>query len=146
MSNMNLNKRILRVSQVLTRLASNSKVRDGLWAHMQFDRKMNADNGYTPTKGVLSQRERSRQFEEIKNVGLSIDPSFKLEYDGSSNLWGTFTKHQNEWKELMPQLNDKLKSLGYKGVVDRNDIPLDTELMREAQNLYEEYIAELGNS
>jgi hypothetical protein len=87
--------------------------------NLDADLKMNKRDAYVPAKGVLRQRELSRQFDEIIEVGQKVRDDFWAEASGSSKVQVGFRDNRPSGDKKPPhhvavqKLESAIKAAGF---------------------------------
>lgn len=83
--------------------------------HLAADVKMNKKDGYVPSKGVLAQREFSRQADEVAEIGKSVRGDFWSEWAGKSKVQVGFrdNRDKEQYRVAVEKLDDALNAKAY---------------------------------
>jgi hypothetical protein len=83
--------------------------------HLAADVKMNKRDGYVPSKGVLAQREYSRQFDELEKLGKSVRADYWQERSGKNKVQVGFRDNRDkaEYQTAVAKLDDVFRAEGY---------------------------------
>ena len=106
-----------RLSEWKLEAADNAKTTfDALLSkHLAADVKMNNRDGYAPTAGVLAQREYSRQYDELEQLGKSVRSDYWQEWSGKNKVQVGFRDNRDkaQYQTAVERLRDVLQSSGY---------------------------------
>lgn len=84
--------------------------------HLSADVKMNLKDGYAPTSGVLAQREFSRQYDEVENLGKGVRGDYWQESSGMNRVQCGFrdNRDKSQYEAALDRLEDAIAGRGYK--------------------------------
>jgi len=108
----------LRVKGGRGRLVKADVVWDGLLKHLHADLQMDktSGGGYTPTKEVLGNRERHRQYIDLGVMGKDVRPDAWIEHDGQKGADVGFRDNRDpvKYNEAIEKYAAVAKKAGYK--------------------------------
>lgn len=144
---------MLRISEMIRQAQT---VWQALLRHIPADRKMDKTSrgGYQPTASVLANRERHRQYDEIKNLGTSVRTDYWQEWDSKRGVDTGFRNNQNvdAYNQAVAKLADLAKKSGFKPKIKKTktlnylSIRFNEARLKEAAKLIDKYLFELFKS
>lgn len=122
----------------------NSPYEWALARHLDSDVKMNLKSGYVPTAGVLGQREYSRQFDELLNLGQAVRGDYWQEHAGMTKVQCGFKDNRDKpmYAAALDLLETAIEKRGYK--ISRRSsgstIALNASLAKHMQKMHSEWL------